>query len=166
MNRFYSSLRGIGNFRKNATSISDKNIWIFSADPGKNSKLFFAIFIGLFLIAGFQNPVNAQSGNQKETGAPVTANTPAKAGTYQLIFNSRREDKEIKLTQQELIVIEKLRKENEVVYAAATYSDDIRVKILPRTVINSSGFTPAPLKYFKEEQSYNEYSQIRYIELQ
>lgn len=91
---------------------------------------------------------------------------PAKQGTYQLIFNNRNQDKEIVLDAHELLVIEKLRKDNEVVYAAATYSDDIRVKILPRNAINSPGFKPVPLKYYKDEESYEEYHNIRYIELQ
>jgi len=118
-------------------------------------------FIICAMLTGTIIPVQAQ------TPAKSTAEyQPAKQGTYQLIFNNRNQDKEIILDAHELLVIEKLRKDNEVVYAAATYSDDIRVKILPRNVINRADFKPVPLKYYKDEESYEEYHNIRYIELQ
>ena len=44
--------------------------------------------------------------------------------------------------------------------------DDIKIKILPRSVVNSANFTPVPLKYYKEEHSYEDYSQIRYIDFE
>jgi len=109
------------------------------------------------------SPLEAQTVNSESNGNTVA---PAQAGTYQLIFNNRREDKDIKLSPQELTVIEKLRKDSEVVYARASYSDEIRVKILPRNTINNPKFSPPPLKYYKDEHSYEEYSQIRYVEFE
>ena len=156
MNRLYYAFNGLITLPRNFESN------LLSGVTKRTTKHTLAICLGICLLLGLQTPLKAQATNQKETG---TAVAPAREGTYQLIFNSRNEDKDIKLTANELMAIERLRKDNEVVYAAATYSDDIRVKILPRKVINSGNFTPVPLKYYKEEQSYDEYSQIRYVEL-
>jgi hypothetical protein len=107
--------------------------------------------------------LNAQTAALKQTSV---ADVSAAAGTYQLIFNSRTQDKEVKLSAYELGLIEKLRKDTEVVYARAAYSDDLRVKILPRNVISRADFKAVPLKYYKDENSYEEYSQIRYVEFE
>ncbi len=107
----------------------------------------------------------AQTAHSKETtnGSAITAS--AAEGTYQLIFNSRDDDKDITLNAHELQAIEKLRQDNEVVYAMTPYSDDIRIKILPRNAISGKGFTAASKKYYKVEHPYEEWANIRYVEL-
>ena len=133
----------------NFHSFSKKNI----------GRVVLAFFIGGMLLT---SPLNAQTAAQKQTSITASAAT----GTYQLIFNSRTQDKEVKLSAYELGLIEKLRKDTEVVYARAAYSDDLRVKILPRNVISRADFKAVPLKYYKDENSYEEYSQIRYVEFE
>jgi hypothetical protein len=118
-----------------------------------------------FFLVGIATSGTAQTANTSTTKTNATE-VQAKAGTYQLIFNNRREDKDIQLNAYQLATVEKLRKDNETVYARASYSDDIRVKILPRNVINQGSFKPQPLKYFKDEHPYEEYSQIRYVEFE
>ena len=130
-----------------------------------HSKTLAAGF-GIWALLVFATQVQAQTTNTKEIAKTALATEPAKSGTYQLIFNNRREDKDITLSQRELIAIEELRSETETVYARTTYSDDIRVKILPRNTIKNKAFTPQPLKYYKEEHSYEEYSKIRYVDMQ
>ena len=130
-----------------------------------HSKTLAAGF-GIWALLVFATQVQAQTTNTKQIAKTALATEPAKSGTYQLIFNNRREDKDITLSQRELIAVEELRSETETVYARTTYSDDIRVKILPRNTINNKAFTPQPLKYYKEEHSYEEYSKIRYVGLQ
>lgn len=126
-------------------------------------RVILAFVIGAISICA-TNTAIAQTSAQPAKSA--SAYEPAKAGTYQLIFNNSKGNSDVKLDDHELRVIEKLRQDNEVVYAHATYSDAIRVKILPRSVINSPSFKPLPLKYFKDEQPYEDYAHIRYIELQ
>ena len=135
----------------NFHSFSNKNI----------GRVFLAFFVGSMLL-GASTQSNAQTTASKQTAVAASAAT----GTYQLIFNSRTQDKEVKLSAYELGLIEKLRKDSEVVYARASYSDDLRVKILPRNVISRADFKALPLKYYKDENSYEEYSQIRYVEFE
>lgn len=143
---------------------------LFSCDCEINFHSFIKKDIGRVLLAFFiggvmlsaSAQVNAQSVASKETAVSL----PTATGTFQLIFNSRTQDKEIKLSVYELRLIEKLRKENEVVYARASYSDDLRIKILPRNVISRADFKPLPIKYYKEEHNYEEWGQIRYVEFE
>lgn len=93
------------------------------------------------------------------------SNVPAKEGTYQLIFNTRGYESSVKLTPYQLTVIENLRQENEVVYAHSTRTDDVKVKILPRNVINAPDFKPLSLYYYKNEATYEENHNIRYVDL-
>ncbi len=124
-------------------------------------RVLLAFFIGVVMLCS-SAPIKAQNVASNATAV----NLPATSGTYQLIFNSRTQDKEIILSSYELSLIEKLRKENEVVYARASYSDDLRVKILPHNVVSRADFKPLPLKYYKEEHSYEEWGQIRYVEFE
>lgn len=126
----------------------------------KSENLKLSVCLLLFLLAGIV--VSAQNANTKENAKPMVQ---ASEGTYQLIFNSKDDDKDITLNVHELQAIEKLRKDNEVVYAMTPYSDDIRIRILPRNAVNRKGFIPAPKKYFKAEHPYEEYANIRYVEL-
>jgi len=128
-------------------------------------RVLLAFFIAFALLT-LTIPANAQGSNLIEKPKAGSVYQPAKVGTYQLIFNTRRGDADVKLSEQELMLIEKLRKDNEIVYARASYSDLICLKILPRKVITQADFKPVPLKYFKEENNYEEYSQIRYIEFE
>jgi hypothetical protein len=121
--------------------------------------------ISFTLLLGLANPSNAQTASQQDNKL-AAANVPAKEGTYQLIFNTRTQDANIKLNPQELMLVEKLRSKTEVVYARAAYSDDIRVKILPLDMINKPDFKLLPLKYFKDEHPYEEWGQIRYVEFE
>lgn len=157
MNKIYSVSTDM--FRKSCEISSQQ---IIGKDKGR---VILVLFI-VSMLLGAAIPTQAQTANKQETTKSSPGYLSAKEGTYQLIFNSRRHDKEIVLDAHELMVIEKLRKDNEVVYAAATYSDDIRVKILPRSVVNSPSFKPVPKKYYKEEEDYEEYHNIRYIALQ
>ena len=136
-----------------------------SFNKKETRRVLLAFFVGGMLLC-CTAPVNAQANNSQASTSTPAQVTPAQAGTYQLIFNTRNEDKEIKLSVYELALIEKLRKENEVVYARASYSDDLRVKIMPRSVISRGDFKPVPLKYYKEEHNYEEWSQIRYVEFE
>ena len=124
-------------------------------------RVLLAFFIAGMLL-GATAPVSAQTANAKETAA----NVPAAAGTYQLIFNSKTQEVDVKLSAYELALIEKLRKENEIVYARASYSDDLRVLILPRSVITRASFKPAPLKFYKDEHNYEEWGHITYVEFE
>lgn len=161
MSKFYLTITR--QFRQNVStsksSETNRKLWIHRSVS--SAKPLLMVCLILCFMIGFQKPSSAQTINKG-----ITASVPAAEGTYQLIFNRKSEDKEIKLSQGELISIENLRKENEIVYARATYSDDIRVRILPRSTISSKGFSPVPLKYFKEEHSYEEYSHIKYVDLQ
>lgn len=119
-----------------------------------------------FVIGSMLAIANTASAQTTEQAKPASSYQPAKAGTYQLIFNNSNGNSDVKLDDIELRTIEKLRQDNEIVYAHATYSDAIRVKILPRNVINKADFKPVPLKYFKDEHPYEEYAHIRYIDFQ
>lgn len=121
------------------------------------------LMLCVFLLTGVT--ANAQTAHSKETTNGSAISTSAAEGTYQLIFNSKDDDKEINLNARELQAIEKLRKDNEVVYAMTPYSDDIRIKILPRNAIGGKGFTAASKKYYKAEHPYEEWANIRYVEL-
>ena len=125
-------------------------------------RVLLAFFIAGLLMSK-ANTSHAQTLNAKETSISWE---PAKPGTYQFILNSRKGDREIILSTQQLILIEKLRKDDEVVCAMSPYSDDLHIKILPRNVINSPNFKPVSLKYYKDEESYEEYHNFRYVELQ
>lgn len=121
------------------------------------------LMLCLFLLTGIT--AAAQTAHSKETNQNSAISAPAAEGTYQLIFNSPNDDKDIALNARELQAIEKLRQDNEVVYAMTPYSDDIRIKILPRNTINSKGFSAVSRKYYKTEHPYEEWANIRYVEL-
>lgn len=122
-----------------------------------------SLMLYLFLLGGIT--ATAQTAHSKETTNGSAIGTSAAEGTYQLIFNSKDDDKEIILNARELQAIEKLRKDNEVVYAMTPYSDDIRILILPRNTISRKGFAAASKKYYKSEHPYEEWANIRYVEL-
>lgn len=124
-------------------------------------RVLLAFFVGGILLCA-SAPVVAQTSASSQT----TSAMPAKPGTYQIILNSRKGDREITLTTQQLIIIEQLRKDNEVVCAMSTRNDDLRIKILPRNIINRPDFKPIPLKYYKDEESYEEHHNFRYVEFQ
>ena len=132
---------------------------------GYNRRALPALIICALMLSALGS-ARAQNAVTGQTVKTATAYSPAKEGTYQFILNSRRGDREITLSTQQLLVIEKLRKDDEVVCAQSTYSDDIKVKILPRNIINSPNFKPVPLKYFKDEESYEEHHNFRYVEFQ
>lgn len=118
----------------------------------KLSGLLLQACLGAYLLLGVCNLASAQSNSS--TAAP---------GTYQLIFPSKRDDVKITLSEKELQTIERLRKENEVVYAQASYNDYLRIRILPRAVIAGKDFIPVVAPYYKDEHSYEENRMIRYI---
>lgn len=89
----------------------------------------------------------------------------AKEGTYQFIFRSPGGEQNIALTHAQLAAIEALRKDTEVVYAASVSNDYIKVKILPRSVINQSVNNSHPKNLFKSEMEYEELHNIRYVEI-
>jgi hypothetical protein len=154
MKRVYSAIKSLC-FGANLIANNAKN----------NTRSAVVSIISFTLLIGLANSSNAQTANQKDTKV-AAANVPAQAGTYQLIFNSRTQDANVKLNAQELMLVEKLRSKTEVVYARAAYSDDIRVKILPLDMINKPDFKALPLKYYKDEQPYEEWGQIRYVEFE
>ena len=125
--------------------------------------VFNTLAVNALLFLFLSTGITAQAQTTTKQNGPATA--PAREGTYQLIFNSREVDKDIQLSPHELQAIEALRKDNEVVYAFTTYSDDIRVKILPRNAISAKDFKAAEKKYYKVEHPYEEYANIRYVEL-
>ncbi len=121
------------------------------------------LLLCVILLTGITATAQTTHSKEKTNGSAISA--PAAEGTYQLIFNSKDEDKDITLNAHELQAIEKLRQDNEVVYAMTPYSDDIRIKILPRNAVSGKGFTAASKKYYKTEHPYEEWANIRYVEL-
>jgi len=118
--------------------------------------LTFLLFISLQLVT---SETKAQ-GSGTQSASPEQAAQP---GTYQFVFNSKNDQHALQLTNQELIKIEQLRKDDEVVFAFPSYSDHKTVRILPRNVINQGSFQPASSNYYKDEQPYDEIKDIRYI---
>ena len=95
----------------------------------------------------------------------AAGNAPAAEGTYQFVFSKPGRVDEVSLTNAQLIAIENLRKENEVVYAASVSNDYIKVKILPRSVINAAGFKAAERNTFKSNMTEQELAAMRYVQL-
>lgn len=95
----------------------------------------------------------------------AAGDTPAADGTYQFVFSKPGRVDAVSLTNAQLIAIENLRKENEVVYASSVSNDYIKVKILPRNVINGSGFAPAERNTFKSNMTEQELATMRYVQL-
>jgi hypothetical protein len=102
---------------------------------------------------------------QNNNAPTALKETPAKEGTYQFIFRSPENERNITLTQAQLIAIENLRKENEAVYAASISDDYIKIKILPQSMINSGANNRLPKSIFKSEMEYEELHNIRYVEI-
>lgn len=117
--------------------------------------LTFLLFISLQL---FTTQTKAQG-----TGTSGSPEQAAPAGTYQFVFNSKNDQHAVQLTNQELIKIEQLRKDDEVVFAFPSYSDHKTVRILSRNQINQSGFQSVAPNFYKDEQPYDEIKDIRYI---
>ena len=92
-----------------------------------------------------------------------TTEVPAKDGSYQFIFRTPGSEQTIALTAIQLIAIERLRKDNEAVYVASSSNDYIKIKILPRSVVNSGKQLPKLI--FKSEMEYSELQSIRYVEI-
>jgi hypothetical protein len=92
-----------------------------------------------------------------------TTEVPAKDGSYQFIFRTPGSEQTIALTPIQLIAIERLRKDNEAVYVASSTNDYIKIKILPRSVVNSGKQLPKII--FKSEMEYEELQSIRYVEI-
>jgi hypothetical protein len=115
--------------------------------------LTFLLFITLQLS-------NTEIKAQGASGSPEQA---APEGTYQFVFNSKNDQHAVQLSNQELIKIEQLRKDDEVVFAFPSYSDHKTIRILSRNQINQGGFQPAAPNYYKDEQPYDEIKNIRYI---
>ncbi len=128
-----------------------------------NKRRVLLAFVICGMVAGIGNIAHAQQTGQAKL---ATEFAPAKEGTYQLIFSTREAKPNIKLNEFELQAIERLRKDDEIVYAQTTYSDAIKVRIMPRNFINNPAFKPLPLYYFKDEHPYEEYARARYVELQ
>ena len=108
--------------------------------------LFLMTGIGLFIVS-------------------AVGDTPAADGTYQFVFSKPGREDSVSLTNTQLIAIENIRKENEVVYAASVSNDYIKVKILPRNVINKSGFTLAERNIYKSNMTEQELATMRYVQL-
>lgn len=99
-------------------------------------------------------------------GASAQSNTTevaAKEGSYQFIFRTPGSEQTIALTPIQLNAIERLRKDNEAVYVTSSTNDYIKIKILPRSVVNSGKQFPKII--FKSEMEYNELQSIRYVEI-
>jgi hypothetical protein len=108
--------------------------------------LFLMTGIGLFIVS-------------------AVGDTPAADGTYQFVFSKPGREDPVSLTNIQLIAVENIRKENEVVYAASVSNDYIKVKILPRNVINKSGFTLAERNIYKSNMTEQELATMRYVQL-
>lgn len=134
----------------------------FHSFINKNNRRVVLAFIIGGLLSGAANSSQAQTANTKQTATMQSA----QPGTYQFILNSRKGEVNVSLTPYELERIEQLRKDNEVVCAQATNRDGVRVKILPRNVINAPGFKPVPLYYYKDEEKYEEFHNFRYVDLE
>jgi len=126
---------------------------------GQFKNAAFITFLLFFTLQLFTTQTKAQ-GTGNQSGSPEQA---AQAGTYQLVFNSKNDQHAVQLTNQELIKIEQLRKDDEVVFAFPSYSDHKTVRILSRNQINQGGFQPAATNFYKDEQPYDEIKDIRYI---
>lgn len=126
----------------------------------KNKAITLAfLFLAFVVFSG--NTVSANSG----IAFLQTVEAEAKEGTYQFIFRSPGSEQNIALTHAQLKAIEALRKDSEVVYAASASNDYIKVKILPRSVINHSTNNSHPKNIFKSEMQYEELHNIRYVEI-
>jgi hypothetical protein len=139
------------------------NVFNLLFDIDKRRVLLAFVICGI-LIGGPGSATAQTTGTP--ASKPVSQYEPAKAGTYQLIFSTREAKPTIVPDDFELRAIEKLRKDDEIVYAHSTYSDAVKVRIMPRNYINNPAFKPLPLYYFKDEHPYEEYAHIRYVELQ
>ncbi len=115
------------------------------AGEKRQNKAITLAFLFLAFVVFSGNVVLAYSGS----AFMQTAETEAKEGTYQFIFRSPGSEQNIALTHAQLAAIEALRKDTEVVYAASASNDYVKVKILPRTVINQSGNNSYPKNIFK-----------------
>lgn len=113
----------------------------------------------IFLFTFYENS-NAQG---TPSGGTTANEASAAAGSYQLVFNSKSDEHPVQVTASELIKIESLRKDDEVVFAFPSYSDDKGFRILPRNMVNQLGFTPLTGNYYKDEQPYEEIKSIRYV---
>ncbi|MCW5909084.1 MAG: hypothetical protein KIS94_14560 [Chitinophagales bacterium] len=105
-------------------------------------------------------PALAQESEQQHTETKV-ADVPAKEGTYQFIFRSADNVRNITLSELQLVVIEKLRKDDEPVYAASLSDDYIKLKIIPRNSLN----VDYPKNIYLSDMSYEEYKAIRFQQI-
>src|SRR5688572_23561609 len=93
-----------------------------------------SLYIVFFLLLGLG--FSAQNSMPFEA-RPLTEALPiAKKGTYQVILKTGMD--KIEIPNETLIETEKKRKENEIVYFQ--YTENIKIKIYPLSLINSKDF--------------------------
>lgn len=104
-------------------------------------RVFIRALFALFLTATCQ--VSAQTAASPAIKPQVE---PAKEGTFQLIRTGKHTEY---LHTEFLPVIESKRHDTEVIYYLL--SDNLTVKILPRSVVNQPGFVPLKELYLDEK---------------
>jgi len=90
----------------------------------------------LFIFLSISGSINAQSNLTEEEAADYAEKFNQAGGTYQIQIIDSREKPSIQISL--INQIEAVRKENDVAYVSV--KDNVRIKVLPKSVINAPGF--------------------------
>jgi hypothetical protein len=111
--------------------------------------------IGSLLIILFAGSLKAQ-----EAVAANLVETHAATGTFQYVFKARSMEKEVILTDADLATIAIKRHEEKEIFVR--YDENTLIKVLPKNVINNTGFDPTVTeeKLYYVELNMTQYSDI------